>query len=153
MNAVATAAGSVAAFLGANFMLAGPNHVRRQRPGSPSSWSGGGSGADRTGAGHRFPPGTAGPADTRRAIHGSVFCAVSTGWLHGVHTVAARPTVTATLAALAAHRMVFGINTLLVLVLMRHGATPGSTGLGPTALFGAPRPPGCSSARCARRWS
>ncbi len=137
MNAVATAAGSVAAFLGANFMLL----VRTVF------------GANDLGSAvvvglvavpvltalvlaTRFPPGTLGPADTHRAIHGSVFYAVSTGWLHGVRSVAARPTVTATLAALAAHRMVFGINTLLVLVLVRHGAAPGSTGLGPTALFG-----------------
>ena len=137
MNSVATAAGSALAVLGATAMLA----LRFLF------------GANDSGSAvivavvavpvlaalilsARFPAGALGPADTRRAVHGSVFYAVSTGWLHGVRTVAARPTVTATLAALAAHRMVFGINTLLVLVLVRHGATPGSTGLGPTALFG-----------------
>ena len=68
----------------------------------------------------RFAPHVLGPDDTQRAIHGSVVYAVATGWLHGMRTVVARPTVAATLSGLAAHRMVFGINTLLVLVMVRH---------------------------------
>ncbi len=138
MNSVATAAGSVAAFLGANFMLV-PRVLF---------------GANDFGSAvvvalvavpvliallvaARFPVRALGPDGTAPTTHGSVFYAVATGWAHGVRTVATRPTVAATLAGLAAHRMVFGINTLLVLVMARHGAAPGSTGLVPTAIFGA----------------
>ena len=60
---------------------------------------------------------------------------MATGWLHGARTVLAVPTVAATLAGLAAHRMVFGINTLLVLVMVRHGDTQSVAGLGTAALF------------------
>ena len=70
-----------------------------------------------------------------RAIHGSVAYAVATGWLHGTRTVLAVPTVAATLAGLAAHRMVLGINTLLVLVMVRHSDTQAVAGLGTTVLF------------------
>ena len=71
----------------------------------------------------RFPPRILGPDDSARAMHGSVLYAVATGWLHGARTVLAVPAVAATLAGLAAHRMVFGINTLLVLVIVRHSDT------------------------------
>ena len=60
---------------------------------------------------------------------------MATGWLHGARTVVAVPTVAATLSALAAHRMVFGINTLLVLVMVRHSDTQAVAGLGWTVLF------------------
>lgn len=137
MNSLAIATGAVAAFLGANFMLL-PRWVV---------------GADDRGAASvilivaipvavalalslRFAARVLGPDDTKRAIHGSVFYAVLTGWLHGVRTVRSRPTVAATLSGLAAHRMVFGINTLLVLVLVRHVDEARSVaGLGTTALF------------------
>ena len=85
----------------------------------------------------RFPPHVLGPDDSTRAIHGSVVYAVATGWVHGVRTVTAVPTVAATLAGLAAHRMVFGINTLLVLVIVRHTDTQEVAGLGTAALFAA----------------
>ena len=45
----------------------------------------------------RFSPHVLGPDDTARAIHGSVFYAVASGWLHGARTVATSPTVAATL--------------------------------------------------------
>ena len=45
------------------------------------------------------------------------------------------PTVAATLSGLAAHRMVFGINTLLVLVMVRHTDTANVAGLGTAVLF------------------
>ena len=113
MNSVATATGGVAAFLGAAFMLV-PRWLF---------------GADDTGAAAiifivvlpvsialllsvRFPPHVLGPHESVRAIHGSVAYAVATGWLHGARTVLAVPTVAGTLSGLAAHRMVFGINTL-----------------------------------------
>ena len=83
----------------------------------------------------RFPPHVLGPHESVRAIHGSVAYAVATGWLHGARTVLAVPTVAATLAGLATHRMVFGINTLLVLVMVRHSDTQSVAGLGTAALF------------------
>lgn len=142
MNAVASATGAVAAFLGANFMLV-PRWVV---------------GADDRGAASiiaavalpvalalvlslRFPAHVLGPDDTKRAIHGSVLYAVTTGWLHGIRTVRTRPTVAATLSGLAAHRMAFGINTLLVLVLVRH------VGEHSVAAW---EPPRCSSPRPGR---
>ncbi len=136
MNSVSAAAGAAAAFLGANFMLL-PRGLF---------------GAGDTGSAviialvavpvlaalvlaARFRPRVLGPDDTARAIHGSVLYAVSMGWLHGVRTVAARPTVAATLAGLAGHRMAFGINTLLVLVIVRHADGPGVAGFGTAVLF------------------
>lgn len=136
MNALAVATGAVGAFLGANFML-----LPRWLVGS-----------DDRGAASvialvaipvtvalvlslRFAPHVLGPDDTKRAIHGSVFYAVTTGWLYGMRTVGTRPTVAATLSGLVAHRMAFGINTLLVLVLVRHVGEHSVAGLGTTALF------------------
>ena len=83
----------------------------------------------------RFPPHVLGPHASARAIHGSVAYAVATGWLHGARTVLAVPTVAATLSGLAAHRMVLGINTLLVLVMVRHSDTQNVAGIGTAALF------------------
>lgn len=139
MNSLAIATGAVAAFIGANFMLV-PRWLV---------------GADDRGAASiilidampvaialtlslRFAAHMLGPDDTNRAIHGSVFYAVTTGWLHGSRTVRAVPTVAASLSGLAAHRMTFGINTMLVLVLVRHVGDVGAqsvAGLGTTALF------------------
>jgi MFS family permease len=136
MNAVATATGAAAAALGASFMLL-------------SRWV---FGSDDTGAAAiifivalpvvaalllsvRFPPYILGPHESKRAIHGSVAYAVATGWLHGARTVLAVPSVAATLSGLAAHRMVFGINTLLVLVIVRHSDTEDVAGIGTAAVF------------------
>lgn len=136
MNSVATAFGAAAAFLGAISMLA------------PRSLFG----ADDSGAAAtilivtvpvalalrlsiRFPPHELGPDDSVRAIHGSAAYAVATGWVHGIRTVAAVPTVAATLTGLAAHRIVVGINTMLVLVMVRHSGTQNVEGFGTAALF------------------
>jgi hypothetical protein len=136
MNSVATAAGAVAAFLGANFMLVPRLFV----------------GAGDQGAAVvifitavpvaialllslRFRPRVLGPDDTQRAIHGSAVYAVITGWLHGARTVLGYPTVAATLSGLAAHRMVVGINSLLILVLAHHTKNPAVGGLGIALLF------------------
>jgi MFS family permease len=136
MNAVAVATGAAAAFVGANFMLL-PRWLF---------------GSDDTGAAAimfivalpvalalllsvRFHPDVLGPHESRRAIHGSVAYAVATGWVHGARTVLAEPTVAATLAGLSAHRMVLGINTLLVLVTVRHTDTQAVAGLGSAVLF------------------
>lgn len=136
MNSIATATGGAAAFLGAIFMLVprwlfGANDVGASAiillvaiPVALALW-----------LSWRFPPHLLGPDDSVRAIHGSVVYAVATGWVHGARTVAAVPAVAATLAGLAAHRMVLGINSLLVFVLVRHTDTPGVTGLGTTAMF------------------
>jgi hypothetical protein len=83
----------------------------------------------------RFAAHVLGPDDTRRAIHGSVVYAVITGWLHGIRTVRQRPTVAATLSGLAAHRMVFGVNTLVVLLLVRSGGAAAVGALGGAMLF------------------
>jgi MFS family permease len=136
MNAVAVATGGVAAFLGATFMLV-PRWLF---------------GADDAGAAAimlivvipvavalllsvRFSPHVLGPHESVRAIHGSVAYAVATGWLHGARTVLAVPTVAGTLAGLAAHRMVLGINIMLVYVMVRHDDTQSVAGLGTTAVF------------------
>jgi MFS family permease len=136
MNSVATATGAAAAFLGANFMLL-PRWIF---------------GATDTGAAAiifivaipvglalllsvRFPPHILGPHESKRSIHGSVVYAVATGWLHGWRTVLAVPAVAATLSGLAAHRMVFGVNTLLVLVIVRHSDTENVVGFGTAVLF------------------
>jgi hypothetical protein len=136
MNSVATATGAVAAFLGANFMLL-PRWLF---------------GADDAGASViilfaalpvalalwlsvRFGRHVLGPDDSVRAVHGSVAYAVATGWVHGARTVRAVPTVFATLSGLAAHRIAFGVNTLLVLVLVRHSDTQAVAGLGTAVLF------------------
>jgi len=138
MNSVATATGSISAFLGA-FSMVLPRWLF---------------GAGDTGGAAiilivevpvlialwlawRFPPRMLGPDDTARAIHGSVAYAVATGWIHGARTVATVPTVAATLAGLAAHRMAFGINSLLMLVIVRHSDTQEVAGFGTAVLFGA----------------
>jgi hypothetical protein len=138
MNSVATATGGVAAFIGAIFMLVPRWLFGSDDAGAAAiilivavpvtfalwlSW--------------RFPPHMLGPDDSVRAVHGSVAYAVATGWAHGVRTAAAVPTVTATLVGLAAHRMVFGINSLLLLVIVRHSDTREVAGFGTTVLFAA----------------
>ncbi|MGW0160272.1 MFS transporter [Mycobacterium sp. NPDC003323] len=131
MNSVATATGALAAFLGAFFML-----VPRWLLGADDI---GGSVVILLAAvavavalllSVRFAPHVLGPDDSVRAVHGSVAYAVSTGWVHGARTVAAVPSVAATLSGLAAHRMAFGINTLLVLVMVRHSGDQEVAGLG-----------------------
>ena len=136
MNSVATATGIAAASLGAGFMLV-PRALF---------------GADDAGAAAiillvivpvavalvlslRFSPHVLGPHESARAIHGSVAYAVATGWLHGARTVLAVPSVGGTLAGLMAHRMVFGINSLVVLVMVRHSDSHVVAGLGTAVLF------------------
>jgi MFS family permease len=136
MNSVAAATGAVAAFLGANFMLL-------------PRWA---FGADDAGASAiiliaalpvalalllsiRFSAHVLGPDDSARAVHGSVAYAVATGWVHGARTVLSVRTVAATLSGLSAHRVAFGINTLLVLVMVRHSDTAAVAGLGTAVLF------------------
>ncbi|MGK2882742.1 MAG: MFS transporter [Mycobacterium sp.] len=138
MNSVATATGATATFVGANLMLVPRSVVGQGDAGAATvigvvivpvvvalvlSW--------------RFAPHVLGPDESVRAVHGSVAYAVSTGWLHGIRTIYHRPAVAATLVGLAAHRMTLGINTLLVLVLVRHYDTEivSVAGLGTAGLF------------------
>ncbi|AQT83199.1 MFS transporter [Mycolicibacterium litorale] len=136
MNSVATATGATATFLGANFMLL------------PRWLFGTGDAGAATiiflvalpvavalVLSVRFPRHVLGPDDTARAVHGSAFYAVATGWVYGARTVLTTPTVAATLSGLASHRMVFGINTLLVLVIVRHTDTEAVVGLGTAVIF------------------
>jgi hypothetical protein len=138
MNSVATASGAFAAFLGANFMLVPRFFVGPGDEGAsaiifitaiPVSIA--------LLLSLRFGARVLGPDDTKRAIHGSAVYAVITGWLHGARTVVQRPTVAATLSGLAAHRMVIGINSLVMLVLVHHlpGPRPATGGLGIALLF------------------
>jgi hypothetical protein len=131
MNALAVAIGAVASFVGANFMLL-PRWLF---------------GANDTGSATvifivlapvlvalllalRFASHSLGPDDTARTIHGSVLYSVATGWLNGLRTVIGTSSVTATLVGLAAHRIVFGINTILMLVIVRHtGAAVAGLGI------------------------
>ena len=158
MNALATATGAVSAFLGADLML-----VPRWLLGP----------GDKSAASIvflsvipvltalllsvRFAARTLGPDETRRTDHRSAVSAVLTGWLDGARTVLDRPTVAATLAALTAHRMVFGINTLLALMLVRHAQGTAVGGLGTAALFVAATGAGSLAANAltppaVRRW-
>ncbi|WP_029112223.1 MFS transporter [Mycobacterium sp. URHB0044] len=136
MNSVATATGAAAAFLGANFMLlprwlfgtgdAGAASVIyiAMVPVAIALW-----------LSVRIKPRALGPDDSARAVHGSVAYVVATGWGYGIRTVLAVPTVAATLSGLAAHRVVFGFNTLLVLVIVRHTGMRDVAGLGTAVLF------------------
>ena len=136
MNSVATATGGAAAFLGAGFMLMSRPLFGANDKGSaaiilivviPVSLA--------LLLSVRFPRHVLGPHASARAIHGSVAYAVATGWLHGARTVLAVPTVAATLSGLASHRMVLGINSMLVFVMVRHGDSQSVAGFGTAALF------------------
>ena len=136
MNSVATAVGAASTFLGANFML-----VPRYLVGSGDS----GSAtvifiaavpvALALVLSARFKPTVLGPDDSNRSVHGSVAYAVATGWGYGIRTVVRVRTVGATLAGLSAHRIAFGVNTLLVLVIVRHAGSMDVGGLGTAVLF------------------
>ena len=136
MNSIASATGAIAAFIGANFML-----IPRSVFGSGDTGSASIILLDTVPMlialllSLRFGAHVLGPDDTRRAIHGPVVYAVVTGWMHGIRTVYQRPTVAATLAGLAAHRMAFGVNTLVVLLLVRGGGATSFGALGGAMLF------------------
>ncbi len=136
MNSVATACGAVSAFAGANVMLL-PRWLLGA--GDTSSavviWLAAVAVAVALWLSVRFHRHLLGPDDSARAVHGSVTYAVITGWIYGLRSVANVPTVTATLTGLAAHRMVFGINTLMVLVIVRHGGGEHVAGFAVTVVF------------------
>ncbi|GLP78503.1 MFS transporter [Mycobacterium antarcticum] len=136
LNSVATAVGAASTFLGANFMLVPRWLVGTGDSGSATVifivaipvalalW-----------LAYRFEPRVLGPDDSKRAVHGSVAYVVATGWGYGVRTVLRVRTVGATLAGLAAHRIVFGVNTLLVLVIVRHTGSMDVGGFGVAVVF------------------
>ena len=138
MNSVATAVSAATLFFGAIFML-----VPRWAFGAGDS----GSAAALFMAAApvalawflavRFSPHVLGPDDSLRAVHGSVLYAVATGWGYGLRTAFVVPSVAATLSGVVAHRVVFGINTLLVLVIVRHTGSANVAGLGVAVLFAA----------------
>jgi hypothetical protein len=138
MNSVQNATGAAALFIGAIFML-----VPRWLFGAGDSGSAtviflaAAPVALALFLSVRFAPHVLGPDDTARAVHGSVAYAVATGWGYGVRTALAVRSVAATLSGVVAHRMVFGINTLLILVLLRHTGSASVAGLGVAALFAA----------------
>ncbi|MDR3659174.1 MAG: MFS transporter [Mycobacterium sp.] len=136
MNSVATAVGAVAAFLGANVMLLPRWLLGAGDTGAAAViWLAAVPVALALWLSVRFHRHLLGPDDSARAVHGSVTYAVVTGWVHGLRSAINVPTVTATLAGLTAHRMVFGINTLMVLVMVRHGSGEHVAGFAATVVF------------------
>ncbi len=81
------------------------------------------------------PDGRSGPTRTARAV--------LRGFVDGARAVAATPTVAASFAALGAHRLAFGISTLLTLLLYRYAFTDagvlraGLPGIGEAVLVAA----------------
>ncbi len=67
---------------------------------------------------HGFPPLQLGP-DEPDDPGRSAFHAVSVGLWHGARAVAEHKTVAAALSAIGAHRLVFGMNTLMILVFTK----------------------------------
>ncbi|MFD0925429.1 MFS transporter [Williamsia deligens] len=67
---------------------------------------------------------------------GSVVRAVAVGFAHGARAVLRAPTVSAALGAIGAHRLVFGLNTLLLLVLARHSGSSSSSSSSSDGLAG-----------------
>ena len=106
----------------------------------------------------RFAPRVLGPDNSKRAIHGSAFYAVLTGWLHGVRTVFRLPNGRCRFVRLwPAHRMVVGINSLVVLLLAHHTKDAASAGWAPPLLFFTASGLGSFLATCllhqtVRRW-
>jgi MFS family permease len=68
-----------------------------------------------------FRPGVLGPDEPKEAKRALV--AVARGLVDGARATAAVPSASASFAALVAHRLAFGVATLLMLLLFRHGFT------------------------------
>jgi len=136
MNSMATACGALATFLGANFMLL-PRWLLGSGDAGAAAviWMAAVPALIALWLSLRIHPHMLGPDDSTRAVHGSVGYAVLTGWGYGLRTVLSVHTVAATLSGLAAHRMVFGINTLIVLVMVRHNPMPDVAGFGVAVVF------------------
>jgi hypothetical protein len=89
-----------------------------------------------------FRRGVLGPDRAVAQEHGAVATALR-GLLDGLRATTATPSVTASFVALAAHRIAFGISTLLMLLLFRYAFTPvgplrsGLAGIGQTVIAAA----------------
>lgn len=80
----------------------------------------------------RFPPGVLGPDHDVTGRHEKQPTAlrdVAAGLAHGALAVWRAPSVTAALTGVGAHRLVFGFNTMMLLLLTRHRFADGSLGL------------------------
>lgn len=136
MNSVATAVSAITLFLGAIFMLVPRSLLGAGAAGSAAAvFVAAAAVSVALYLSVRFQPHVLGPDDSARAVHGSVVYAVATGWVYGVRTAIAVPSVAATLSGVVAHRIAFGINTLLVLVIVRHTGSASVAGLGVAVLF------------------
>ena len=137
MNSVATAVSAASLFFGAISMLVPRSVVGAGASGSATAvFIASAAVALAFYLSVRFTPHVLGPDDSARAVHGSVTYVVATGWGYGIRTVVAVRSVAATLSGIVAHRIVFGINTLLVLVLVRHTGSVSVAGFGVAVLFG-----------------
>jgi MFS family permease len=138
MNSVATAVSAASLFLGAISMLVPRGLLGAGDTGSAAAiFLASAPVALALWLSVRFAPHVLGPDDSARAVHGSVAYAVATGWGYGIRTAIAVPSVAATLSGIVAHRIVFGINTLLVLVILRHSGSVSVAGFGVAVLFGS----------------
>jgi MFS family permease len=136
MNSVATAVSAVALFLGAIFMLVPRSLLGAGAPGSAAAvFVAAAAVALALYLSVRFAPHVLGPDDSARAVHGSVVYVVATGWVYGVRTAVNVRSVAATLSGVVAHRIAFAVNTLLVLVIVRHTGSMSVAGLGVAVLF------------------
>ncbi|EUA93361.1 major Facilitator Superfamily protein [Mycobacterium ulcerans str. Harvey] len=151
MNSVATASGAVAAFVGANFMLL------------PRWLAGGG---DHGAAAVIFTAMIPVAISLLLALRFAPGCSARRhqardpriGRVRGYHRLDARvrtvvqlPTVAAALSGLAAHRMVVGVNSLLILLLVHHMRDVDVEGLGTALLFFAATGLGRSWQTCSPR--
>ncbi|WP_018178916.1 MFS transporter [Jongsikchunia kroppenstedtii] len=83
-------------------------------------------------------PDTSGALNSRRHPSGSVTRAIAVGLVHGGRAVERARPVAAALAAMAAHRWVFGFNTLMLLILSKHSSIGGGmSGVGMMAALTA----------------
>lgn len=80
---------------------------------------------------HRFPPRLLGP-DQPDDIGHSALHAISVGFLHGARAIVHCRPAAAALSAIGVHRLVFGLNTLMLFVFARHSG--GGDGLATISL-------------------
>lgn len=80
----------------------------------------------------RFPAGVLGPDHDLTGKHekpASALGDIAAGLAHGAFAAWRAPSVTAALTGMGAHRIVFGFNTMMLLLLTRHHFTDGTLGL------------------------
>jgi MFS family permease len=100
-----------------------------------------------------FRPGVLGPDERTEAKRAIV--AVARGLVDGARATARVPSASASFAALVAHRLAFGVSTLLMLLLFRHGFTRHGvllTGMGGIGEMVAVAAAGLGAAAVATPW-